>query len=377
VGISAANLAVLLNTNGTRVVYGTGQFAITAGSTFVNASGTVTLTENTTASGSTSQTVTVSGVSVNLPVIAAGVQSLAGTGLSVDVNGFVTLTGDFGFKKGASDLDIVANNASALLTTSAASVGVTSATLGLLLKSTGGIALSASGTPVLTLPTTFASVGATSVGVDYNSTGAAVSQNLTVGGISQSLSLPTGSITSPYNTVTVTGFTASIADFVTLSGNFGFQKSGTDLLAAATNATVRLEAGSTVKAGLTGATVGLVIKADMKFALQTTGGAVSLILGSGFASATATSINIASPSNFAVRVTLADAAEEGGSVDSGESVLVTSESLYYTYTSSACGLLSELRMAVTEFSSAGRKSSCIESSLDKTSTLAPDFVSDL
>ncbi|MFN0077230.1 MAG: DUF4347 domain-containing protein, partial [Prosthecobacter sp.] len=292
-GISGANLAVLLNTDGTRVVYGTGNFSITAGSSFVNATGTVTVTQNTTASAASAQTVTVSGVSVNMPAIAAGAESLAGTGLNLGVNGFVTLGGDFGFKQGTNSIEIVANNASALLTTAAASIGVNSATFGLLLPSTGGIALSASGTPVLNLPTTFASVGATSVGVDYNSTGAAINQTLTVSGVSQALSLPTGSIASPYNTVTVTGFTASIADFVTLSGNFGFQRSGTDLLAAATNATARLEAGSTVKAGLTGATVGLIIKADQKFALQTTGGAVSLDLGSGFASASATSINVA------------------------------------------------------------------------------------
>ena len=291
VGISAAKIAVLLNSNGTRVVYGTGQFAITAGSSFVNASGTVTLTENTTASATTSQTVTVSGVSVNMPVIAAGVQSLAGTGLSVDVNGFASLTGDFSFKKSAGDLEIVANHASALLTTSVATVGVTSATLGLLLKSTGGIALSASGTPVLTLPTTFSTPSATSIAVEYNTTGAAVSQTLTGSGVSQTLNLQTGSVASPYSTVTVTGFTASITNFVTLSGNFGFQKSGSDLLALATGAAASMSVSSVVHSGLSNGTIGLLLKSDGTLAIDGSG-AADINLGPSFASATASSVTV-------------------------------------------------------------------------------------
>ncbi|MCX6847641.1 MAG: DUF4347 domain-containing protein, partial [Verrucomicrobia bacterium] len=291
VGITAANIAVQLNSNGTRVVYGTGQFAITAGSSFVNASGTVTLTENTTASATTSQTVTVSGISVNMPVIAAGVQSLAGTGLSVGVNGFATLTGDFSFKKSAGDIEIVANNASALLTTSSASVGVNSATLALLLKSTGGIALSASGTPVLTLPTTFGTPSATSIAVEYNTTGAAVSQTLTGSGVSQTLNLQTGSVASPYSTVTVTGFTASITNFVTLSGNFGFQKSGSDLLAAATGAAASMSVNSVVHSGLSNGTIGLLLKSDGTLAIDGNG-AADINLGPSFGSASATSVTL-------------------------------------------------------------------------------------
>ena len=291
VGISAANIAVQLNSNGTRVVYGTGQFAISSGSSFVNASGTVTLTENTTASATTSQTLTVSGVSVNMPVIAAGVQSLAGTGLSVDVNGSATLSGNFSFKKNGSDLEIVANNASALLITSSASVGVNSATLGLLLKSTGGIALSASGTPVLTLPTAFGTPSATSIAVEYNSTGAAVSQTLSGSGVSQTLNLQSGSVASPYSNVTVTGFTASITNFVTLSGNFGFQKSGSDIIAVATGAAASMSVSSVVHAGMSNATIGLLLKNDGTFAIDGSG-AADINLGPSFGSASATSVTI-------------------------------------------------------------------------------------
>ena len=73
----------------------------------------------------------------------------------------------------------------------------------------------------------------------------------------------------------------------------GFKKNAAGrLIAAGNDVTATLEVGSVVSAGVSGATVGLIVTPDQKLALQATGGTSSLNLGGGFASATATSVGV-------------------------------------------------------------------------------------
>ena len=55
----------------------------------------------------------------------------------------------------------------------------------------------------------------------------------------------------------VVGFSATVSDFVTLSGNFGFAKQGTDIVAVGSSVGASLTAGAAVSVSLTGAKFGL------------------------------------------------------------------------------------------------------------------------
>ena len=85
-----------------------------------------------------------------------------------------------------------------------------------------------------------------------------------------------------------------MVDFVTIRGNFGLEKTaGGDLEVVGNSVDARLQlAGDLVDVGVTGAKLGVLVKADETLALQTTGGALSLNLGSGFATATASTVNV-------------------------------------------------------------------------------------
>ena len=67
------------------------------------------------------------------------------------------------------------------------SIGVSAATLGLLIKSDNTLALQASGTFAMSLGSGFASVTATKVTVEYNNTGADLDTTATVGTVSAPL----------------------------------------------------------------------------------------------------------------------------------------------------------------------------------------------
>ena len=72
-----------------------------------------------------------------------------------------------------------------------------------------------------------------------------------------------------------------MVDFVTISGDFGLEKTaGGDLEVVGNSVDARLQlAGDLVDVGVTGAKLGVLVKADETLALQTTGGALSLNLG--------------------------------------------------------------------------------------------------
>ena len=298
VGVTSATFGLVVKNGGGVVFDGSGAASLTLPGLATATATSVRVSYNTTGAA-VNQTITLGAVSALIDVALGSVGSpftqVTAAGFSGSFTNFVTISGDFGFKKNSGgDLEVAVSGASALLSTPAATIGVSSASLGLLVKSTGGIALSASGSAVLTLPSSFATVSATSISVDYNTTGAAVSQTLTVGSITKVLNVASGSTGTPYAAVTATGFVATFTDFVTLRGDFGFQKNaGGDLIIAGDNISAQLEVGSAVRVGLTGAKAGIVVLANEKVAFEASGGSALVNLGSGFATATATSVAVA------------------------------------------------------------------------------------
>ena len=86
--------------------------------------------------------------------------------------------------------------------------------------------------------------------------------NITVAG--NAISAPIN-VTNGVTTVVVTGLNAQVLNFVTITGDFGFRKNANgDLEVAGSSASARLEVGTAVKAGVTAATFGLIVKADQK-----------------------------------------------------------------------------------------------------------------
>ena len=208
-----------------------------------------------------------------------GVTAVVVTGLNAQVLNFVTITGDFGFRKNANgDLEVAASSATARLEVgTAVKAGVTAATFGLIVKQDQTLALQATGAASLTLGSGFASATATSVSVAYNNTGANIDTTINITVAGNAVSAPV-KVDQGVTAVVVTGLNAQVLNFVTITGDFGFRKNANgDLEVAASSATARLEVGSAVKAGVTAATFGLIVKADQKLALQATGGCIAHI----------------------------------------------------------------------------------------------------
>ncbi len=227
----------------------------------------VSVAYNNTASA-VNTTLNVGGITTTVNV-AANTTAVTATGLNATISNFVTLSGNFGFQKSGSDIVTVATNASAIMSGAGFSVGLTGATLAMLLKSDGTMALQASGTPVLTVPVDMSSVLSftiTTLSVGYNTTGAAINTTMTVGSLSAPLKVDSGTVANPYLAI---GGRASItvAGFLTLSGDFGFSKT-TD--SAADTTKIKIGAanvtglGDGSKYGLTDGTLGLVLECSLK-----------------------------------------------------------------------------------------------------------------
>jgi len=176
--------------------------------------------------------------------------------------------------------------------------GVSKATVALMIRGDQKLALQATGAVDLSLGNGFASASATAVGVAFNNTEADI-ENRTV-----TVSIGAVSVSAPLNVkkgeaaLVVSGLQAQVAGFVTVSGNFGVQRTPgataaqDELVFVSNQAAASLTAGTLVRAGVSNAALAVMIRGDQKLALQATG-AVDLSLGNGFASARASEIGIA------------------------------------------------------------------------------------
>ena len=239
VGVKGAELALLLPAKGGVQLQASGSPVLTLPGAFGSISvAQVTVSYNNTADAVDTR-LTVGTVSAPLKV-GANTAAVVAAGFQASLGGFVTLKGDFGFSKSGADIQVVAQGASALLTAGGVEVGVTGAELAVLLPAKGGVQLQASGSPVLTLPGTFGSISATQVTVSYNNTADAVDTRLTVGSVSAPLK-----VAANVAQVSVSGFRATVANFVSLSGDLAIQKdSAGRVLVVGQAISASLEAGS-------------------------------------------------------------------------------------------------------------------------------------
>ena len=110
VGVTGGTLALLLNSDGTKVLEASGALQFSAAG-FASASATKVLVDwNTTTTDYSASPLTVSIGGISAMIHAApGTESVAVTGLSVSISSFVTITGNFGFQENSGGIEAAAN----------------------------------------------------------------------------------------------------------------------------------------------------------------------------------------------------------------------------------------------------------------------------
>ncbi|MEN9733273.1 MAG: hypothetical protein RLZ45_1268, partial [Verrucomicrobiota bacterium] len=225
--------------------------------------------------------------------IAKGTHLFSVEGLEARMADFVTIAGDFGFLRTASGLVAASANASARLTVGdTVRVGVTGGTAGFRVTPAGKVALQVTGgTAEVSLGSGFAAVSATGVGVVFNTTGVDVDETVRVSLGGHDVAAPI-QVERGVTAVVVTGFRGTLSNAVTITGDFGMRLSRGALVAASANASALVTAGSVLRAGVTGAVLGLRVNANGSLALQSSGGQAVVDLGSGFVSVTSADAGI-------------------------------------------------------------------------------------
>ena len=281
------NLAMLLAADGSTALTASGTFLFEGGD-FANASATlvtVNLNDSTTDYAATSLTITIDGVSAELNA-GLGVQSVSVVGLAIDIAGFVSIGGNFGFRITGLDIEVAASEVFAQLEAGDFKVGVVNGNLAMLLAADGSTALTASGT-FLFEGGDFANASATLVTVNLNDSTtdyAATPLTITIDGVSAELNAGLG-----VQSVSVVGLAIDIAGFVSIGGNFGFRITGLDIEVAASDVFAQLEAGD-FKVGVVNGNLAMLLAADGSTALTASG--TFLFEGGDFANASATLVTV-------------------------------------------------------------------------------------
>ncbi|WP_043459425.1 hypothetical protein, partial [Azohydromonas australica] len=216
-GLRAGTATVFELSGGTLVANISGFASLSAASTLVQYAGTAggVSAGTTLGVGSTSYTFA--------NAIAANTVAFGLKGLSANVSDFVTLTGDVGFAKSGGELVAVGSNVSAQLSAgSAASLSLSNANFGL--RAGTATVFELSGGSLSANIAGLAGMTASSVLVQY--AGAA-------GGVGKGEQLAVGTtkytfaeaIASDTATFAVSGFSARVSDFISLSGDVGIRKS--------------------------------------------------------------------------------------------------------------------------------------------------------
>lgn len=213
--------------------------------------------------------------------------------MSLAVDGFVTVTGDFGFALAGLDLVAASVNGSASLTAGTGiQVAVHDATVGLRWTVDRKMALmTTGGTVEMSLGAGFVSAIASGAGVSWNDTGTSVDETVTVGVGTTSLSAPL-KVEDGTAVVWLPAFEATIAGFGTLNAHLALRKGADSVIeAVATEVSTALTAGPVLHAGVTGGTGGLILDEAGKLAFSVSG-APFLDLGSGIAVAGADAVTV-------------------------------------------------------------------------------------
>ncbi|MCY2995084.1 MAG: hypothetical protein NTY19_45575, partial [Planctomycetota bacterium] len=276
VQITSASFGLVLPGDGTYALEATGDGRLSGIPNFTM-SGNMFAERNTTGAAVT-QTITVHDAVDNEDLsatigVASSAKRFAGTGLQLGIDGFADVTGDIGFDLSGGNVIAVAGNVTATISAGGFSVGVTGGTFGMVAKTDDTTAFEARGSFSLS-GGDFGSASATSALVQYTSAGLTVAADTTLTVGSTTYTFDDG-IEAGTVAVEATGLAASVSDFVSLSGDVGFKKSGTKIIAV----------GSDVTAGLTAGTASVSL-ANADFGLQTGGGQTAFELKNGAFSAT-------------------------------------------------------------------------------------------
>ncbi|MET0263637.1 MAG: hypothetical protein ABW223_12110, partial [Rariglobus sp.] len=196
-------------------------------------------------------------------------------------------------------------NLAASLTLGAFTAGFSGGSFALRLKNNGTIALNATASTLVLSGGGFASATANSMTVAYNTTGAAISESITLAGLTQSLAVDAGTSASPFYAFSALGVTAQLAGLIGITGDFAFART----TSANGTALVRVAVANF------GATLG---DGTTTYLTLSAGSGVMLVNGTGSAgriTVTATLANVPgvsmAPSTFTLEYnTLADAVAE-------------------------------------------------------------------
>ncbi|MBU6401953.1 MAG: hypothetical protein KGS61_16675, partial [Verrucomicrobia bacterium] len=178
----------------------------------------------------------------------AGSVSLGG---ELDMAGFASVSGSFSLQVSGSQLEAVASGVNASVAAGSFSVGLTNGSFALEIHGSGTVALEAAGGLAVS-GGNFANVTVNSATLEFNDTGAAVNQTLSIGATQAPLVATNGAVG-----LSVSGLSATFGGFVSLSGNFAFQEQGTSVEAAGSNLSASVAAGGT-SVGLTAGTFGFI-----------------------------------------------------------------------------------------------------------------------
>ena len=176
--------------------------------------------------------------------------------LTLAVSTYADLTGNFSFDQNAGNLRGIGSGITAQMAVGSSSVGLTSASLGLIATPSDTLALESQGVFSLSAAG-ISNISADSARLRYNNTNQAWSgSSLSIG--DQTWTFTNLPQSDSLKVLSASNMVARLADSVTLSGNAGFQLTGSELQAVVTNGSALLNAGS-VNAGVSAATAALVI----------------------------------------------------------------------------------------------------------------------
>ncbi len=237
----------------------------------------------------------------------------------------VNLSGSYSFSKDGSHIEFGATGLTAFLgsgygTVDEMGVKVTSAEGGVVVNSTG-VATNISGSTAL-VGVSDITLSGTDMQVLVNTTGNSISESVPVGAGSVTVSFADGTEVIQF-TGTLTG---AVDGFVSLSGNLGFKKNGSEIVAVGTSVTAELESGTaSVKLENSG------------FGFQTDGSAIALELkSSGAAGSNGFSATIDGFASVAADSVLVQYTSATGSVSAGTTLTVGSTSYSYSGAMEAC-----------------------------------------
>jgi hypothetical protein len=285
-GVTNGSLALVLNSANELAFKATGDVRL-QGDKLGSATGTAIVGYNNSAVdyAGTPLLLNINGVSSTLD-IGDGVTAVASVAMQdvvVVIGGFATFGGNFGLRLNGTSIEATASAAFARLTAGDVIIGVTNGTLALLIAADNTLAVTAVG-DVQFVGGKFGAVTGTTA-VNFNNSAvdhSAAPLLLDISGVQSTLVAAAG-VTS----VSITGMSLIITDFVTITGDFGFALAGTSIIAVADNVGVRMIAGS-LQVGIDAGSLGMQMLADSSLVIEAQG--TPVVIGAGFTTPTAVNV---------------------------------------------------------------------------------------